>query len=139
MERELKSMISEMHLGDTIFLHGAIQAQEFSNYLKSISFLVIPSRIESIPVVFSDALQMGTAVVAMPVGDLEHLIKEFKCGIVAQEVSPEALGLAFKEALTRDNDYFREGIAKAYRQFDTKNAVHTWLNFNSPNHYQEIT
>jgi glycosyltransferase involved in cell wall biosynthesis len=138
MERELMDMISEMRLESYIYLHGAIKAQEFSNYLNSVSFLVIPSRIESIPVVFSDALQLGTPVIAMPVGDLEQIIKEFRCGILAGEVSAEALSSAIKEAALIDKAVFRENTAKAYEQFEIKNSVHTWLNFNSPNNGQEI-
>ncbi len=138
MERELKNMISEMRLERYIYFHGPIRAQEFSNYLNSVSFLVIPSRIESIPIVFSDALQSGTPVVSMPVGDLGHLIKEFRCGILADEVSVEALASAIKEALPRSKDSFRDSTSTAYKQFEIKNAVHTWWNFNLPNHGQEI-
>ena len=138
MERELKSMTSELRLEKYIYFHGPIQAQEFSNYLNSVSFLVIPSRIESIPIVFSDALQLGTPVVAMPVGDLAHLIKEFGCGILADEVSAEALASAIKEALPRSKDSFRDSTSTAYERFEIKNAVHAWLDFNSPNHGQEL-
>jgi glycosyltransferase involved in cell wall biosynthesis len=90
---------------------------------------VIPSRIESIPVVFSDALQLGTPVVSMPVGDLERIINEFRCGILAAEISPEALASALKEAAERNKDSFREGTAKAYEQFELRNAVDKWLRF----------
>jgi glycosyltransferase involved in cell wall biosynthesis len=129
MENELKEMISAMQLKECIDLNGPIQAQEFSNHLDSVSFLVIPSRIESIPVVFSDALQMGTPVVSMPVGDLEPLIRKFECGIVAEEVSAEALAAAIEEAVKKDKAFFRDGTAQAYRQFELKNTVARWLSF----------
>jgi len=137
LEETLREMISEMRLERYIYLHGTIEAQEFSNYLNSVSFLVIPSRIESIPVVFSDALQLGTPVVAMPVGDLERVIKEFRCGILAAEVTAEALASAIKEALPMGKDFFKENTAKAYEQFEIRSAVNKWLNFNSPKHGQE--
>ncbi|SPP99935.1 putative Glycosyl transferase group 1 [Candidatus Sulfobium mesophilum] len=136
MEIKLKSMISTMQLEKCIYLHGSIQAGEFSNYLDSASFLVIPSRIESIPVVFSDAIQMGTPVVSMPVGDLGQIIKEFRCGIVAREVSAEALAAALKEASHMDKDSYRDGIAKAYTEFDIGGAVKKWLNLNSGNYVE---
>ena len=44
-------------------------------------WLVIPSRIESIPVVFSDAMKLGRPVLATPVGDLPRLIAEYRCGL----------------------------------------------------------
>ena len=129
LENELKDMITAMQLEEYIDLNGPIQAQEFSNHLDSVSFLVIPSRIESIPVVFSDALQMGTPVVSMPVGDLEQLVRKFGCGIVAEEVSAEALAAAIEEALRKDRAFFREGTAQACGQFELKNTVARWLSF----------
>lgn len=134
MEGELRDMISGMRLEKYIFLNGAIQAQEFSDYLNSVSFLVIPSRIESIPVVFSDSLQIGTPVVSMPVGDLEYLIKKSGCGIVAEELSAKALARAIEEAAMKGRDSFKENTAKAYEQFEIKKAVGKWLDFNPPGH-----
>jgi glycosyltransferase involved in cell wall biosynthesis len=138
LEGKLRDMISEMRLEKYISLNGTIQAQEFSDYLNSVSFLIIPSRIESIPVVFSDSLQMGTPVVSMPVGDLGRIITGSGCGIVADGVSAEALARAIKEAAIKGRDFFKENTAKAYEQFEIKRAVDKWLDFNSPRHRQEL-
>jgi glycosyltransferase involved in cell wall biosynthesis len=132
MEGELRNLISEMQLGKYIYLHGAIQAQEFSNYLNSVSFLVIPSRIESIPVVFSDALQIGTPVIAMPVGDLKQIINKFKCGIAVESLSAEALASAIEKASVMDKDSFLENTARAYKEFEISGTVNRWLNCNCP-------
>lgn len=128
MEKELKNMISEMHLEKYIVFNGPIQAQNLSNYLESVSFLVIPSRIESIPVIFSDALQRETPVVAMPVGDLKGLIKQYNCGIVAEAVSAEALATAIKNAVLKNKDVYRKYTANAYELFELKRSVARWLN-----------
>ena len=56
-------------------IHGPIQAQEFSDMLARVSFLVIPSRIESIPVVFSDAVSSG---VPMLQRQLATLVNSFR-------------------------------------------------------------
>jgi glycosyltransferase involved in cell wall biosynthesis len=128
LENELRNKISEMQLDKYISLRGPIRAQAFANYLDSVSFLVIPSRVESIPVVFSDALQMGTPVVSMPVGDLQYMIREFNCGTVAEEVSAEALASALEKALAAGKDFFREGTIKASGKFDIRSTVDKWLN-----------
>jgi glycosyltransferase involved in cell wall biosynthesis len=130
METELKDMISEFRLNKYISLNGPIQSQEFSNYLDSVSFLVIPSRIESIPVVFSDAVQTGTPVVSNPVGDLTDLITKFNCGIIAAEVSAEALSAAIEEAVKTGEDHFREGVKNACKLFEIGSSVERWLKFN---------
>ena len=126
-KEDLEKMISELKLEKYIDLQGPIHAQDFSNYLDSVSFFVIPSRIESFPIVFSETLQSGTPVVSMPVGDLDGFIREYQCGIVAKEVTPEALAAAIQEALKHDKGDFRENIAKAYRQFDMDAAIQKWL------------
>ncbi len=127
MEKELQGMIFKAGLEKYVSLNGPVQAQELSNYLDSVSFLVIPSRIESIPVVFSDALQRGTPVVSTPVGDLRDLIGKFHCGIVADDVSAEGLASALKNAARIDKHAFRDSTAKAYVQFEIKRVVDKWL------------
>ena len=131
MEAELHSRVDELQLGRYLKLHGPIQAQELSNYLDSVSFLVIPSRIESIPVIFSDAVQMGTPVVSMPVGDLTQIIDEFGCGLVAETLSAEALAVALKKAAVMDKDNFENGTARASARFDIRESVAKWLDVNS--------
>lgn len=131
METELKDMISELSLHKYISLNGPIQSQEFSNYLESVSFLVIPSRVESIPVVFSDAVQTGTPVISTPVGDLKDLITKFNCGIIAAEVTAEALSSSIEEAVATGKDHFKEGVTNACKHFEIGNSAERWLNINS--------
>ncbi len=61
--------------------------------------LLLPSRIESIPVVFSDALAFGIPVVSMPVGDLPDLLAQGG-GWLADEVTGDAFAAAIRESLT---------------------------------------
>jgi glycosyltransferase involved in cell wall biosynthesis len=127
MESELQRMIDELKLDCYVYLNGPIQAQELSNYLDSVSFLVIPSRIESIPVVFSDAIQRGTPVVATPVGDLPQIMDEFGCGIVADNVNAEALSAALDKAMATDRVAYKHATANAYKRFDIRATVAKWL------------
>ena len=48
--------------------------------MRACDWLVIPSRIESIPLVFVDALHMGIPVVAAAVGDLDLLVTQYAVG-----------------------------------------------------------
>lgn len=99
LESSLRESIGRLNLFGIIRFNGPIQAQEFSNYLSRVDYLIISSRIESIPVVFSDALQMGVPVVATPVGDLPRLINNLRCGFVATKVEPLALAQAIESSV----------------------------------------
>lgn len=104
MKKQLKNMIKIYKLVNTITLNGPINAQTFSNYLKQVSFLVIPSRIESIPVVFSDAIQMGTPVISTPVGDLKELIEKNNLGIVAKSLNAKGIKESLERVLKKDEN-----------------------------------
>src|SRR6185437_7158624 len=62
-------------------------------------WVLIPSRIESIPVVFSDAVKLGRPVVAMPVGDLERLLLQTGAGIIAEKTTAREYCSAITKAL----------------------------------------
>lgn len=74
--------------GVPITLEGYKNQAEAQELLGWADFVLIPSRIESIPVIFSDAMQMGKPVIASPVGDLPALIGEYRVGVVAEHVAP---------------------------------------------------
>ncbi len=127
LQARLESLIKEYRLEDVIALGGPIQAREFSHALGYSSYLLIPSRIESIAVVFSDALQTGTPVVTMPVGDLRQIVTETGCGIVAERTGAAEFSRAITAALRVDSGYFSEGVSKAAGKFDIGAAVRRWL------------
>ena len=62
--------------GRPVKLDGYLDRIQASSALASADRLLLPSRVESIPVVFSDALAYGLPIVAMPVGDLPALLAD---------------------------------------------------------------
>lgn len=63
-------------------------------------WILIPSRVESIPVVFSDAMKLGRPVIASPVGDLPRLLDgPPACGVLAGGVTAGSLSHALHNAL----------------------------------------
>jgi glycosyltransferase involved in cell wall biosynthesis len=81
-------------------------------------YLLLPSRIESIPVVFSDAVQLATPVIAMPVGDLPRLYRDFDVGVLAGTATAAAFADALRVALARDASGFAAGLESAREYFD---------------------
>lgn len=81
-------------------------------------FVCIPSRIESIPVVFSDALQARKPVIATPVGDLPRLLQDGAAGVLAEASTASAFAAAIESALTRPVNADTAALVALRRQFD---------------------
>ena len=90
-------------------------------------YVVIPSRIESIPVVFSDAMQAQRPVIATPVGDIPKLITKHACGILAHEVSAAGIADAIRHALETGPGQFRQGLGSAAAAFNVQVAADDFL------------
>lgn len=80
-------------------LHGFVDKVAARAVLQRADFLLIPSRVESIPVVFSDAMKMRCPVIGNPVGDLTVLVGDGPVGVVATAVSAQAYADAIRAAL----------------------------------------
>lgn len=126
LEQRLRQMVNSLNLNDIVSVGGAINAQEFSDCLEGSSFVVIPSRIESIPVVFSDAMQRQVPVIVTPAGDLPDFIDEFKCGIAAEAITPQALCAAVIKAVQTGSENFKEGTRKACERFQISQCARAW-------------
>lgn len=99
-------------VGDYLDREGARDLLDWADYV------VIPSRIESIPVIFSDAMQMRCPVIAMPVGDLPPLLAEHRCGVLAPTVTAAGFAQALRQALTAAPADFATGLDTAASAFD---------------------
>lgn len=104
--------------GRPVELRGYLARDEAQDALLDADYLLIPSRIESIPVVFSDAMKLDCAVVAMPVGDLARLVlEEPVSGVVASEVSKKGFSAALRNALARPRSGFATGVRQNASRF----------------------
>lgn len=90
-------------------------------------YLLLPSRIESIPLIFSDAMQLQTPVVSTPVGDLPTLLDRYDAGILADDTSAGAFSTAIKAAIRRDPATCLPGIDRAAREFDLAGSVDRFI------------
>lgn len=116
--RRLQEAGRPVHIGSFLKKDLAIEA------IARADWLLIPSRIESIPVVFSDAMKLHRPVITTPVGDLSGLVRDNRCGICCDEVSAKAIADAIREAIDTPTTELRTGIASCAEKFDlTKIAL----------------
>lgn len=98
LREALERRCQESDLSGSVELAGPIGAAEFAAELAACKLLVIPSRIESIPLVLGDAVQAGRRVVATRVGDLGSLVERFGLGWVVPPEDPDLLAQALAQA-----------------------------------------
>ncbi len=127
LEGKLKEEVAKHDVADCITLNGYADLRTAAAYLRACDLLIIPSRIESIPVVFSDAVHCGIPIVGTDVGDLGSLIERYRLGAVAQPESPKSLADALHRMLPHDRAAYRDGMRQAREVFDVEKAAQQYL------------
>jgi glycosyltransferase involved in cell wall biosynthesis len=115
------------HQGRPVVLGGYLDKQEATDLIAWADYLLLPSRVESIPVIFSDAMQLATPIVTTPVGDLPRLMERFRYGIISSEISAPAYADALRSALNEPASEFQPQIEKARAEFDLAAIVSHFL------------
>ena len=109
-------------------LGGYLDKQHAAELIDWADYLIVPSRVESIPVIFSDALQQRTAMIATPVGDLPRLQERHSFGVLSKSVTADALADALRQALDRSPKEFRAGLDALASEFDLPQIVRRFMN-----------
>jgi glycosyltransferase involved in cell wall biosynthesis len=91
LEETIRARVRELGIGDRVEIHGPTGAGEVEGILRRARGLIVPSRIESIPLVLSDGLQMDLPLLVTDVGDMGTLVTRYGAGIVCR---PEVDDLA---------------------------------------------
>jgi glycosyltransferase involved in cell wall biosynthesis len=92
MERALKSQVEGAGAADRIVFMSSQPGDVVAGYMSACDCLVVPSRNESIPIVFSEALQAGLPMLVTDVGDMGELARRH--GLAAPIPAADAGALA---------------------------------------------
>ncbi|KPL00832.1 MAG: hypothetical protein AMJ91_03120 [candidate division Zixibacteria bacterium SM23_73_3] len=125
-ENKMKRLVRELKLEDEVKIVGKVSTKSVANYIKQVDCLIIPSRSDSIPLVFSEALQMGTPLIVTEVGDMGYLVKRFNLGKVVPPKDVQKLSQAIIEFACQKKDYSRN-IPKALKLLNIEKAVDDYL------------
>lgn len=104
--------------GHPVEIGGFLDKTEAEAALARADWVLLPSRIESIPVVFSDAMKSGRPVVATPVGDLPVLFAHSPFGVLAADAEASAFARALQSALALNPAACAPGIRHHAAGFD---------------------
>ena len=127
LEGTIRSKIERYNLRRNVTLYGYADPATVVAYMKACDVLVIPSRIESIPILFSDAMQVGIPVVATDVGDLGQLVRQYGVGVVVAPEDPEAMARALGAAMNGRLSVSAEAFQAAASAFEVEGIAKTYL------------
>lgn len=104
--------------GRPVVQRGYLDRKEAVKLLAWTDYVLIPSRIESIPVIFSDAMQCLCPVITTPVGDLHRLIGQYKVGITASSACADAFSNAIISGLGKNISEYANALDLTRKEFN---------------------
>jgi len=125
-EKEMRQQVRNLNLEEQIKIIGKVSTGSVANYLEQADCAVIPSRGDSIPLVFSEALQMGTPLIVTDVGDMGYLVRRYNLGKVVIPGEVNGLAQAMIEFVQENKDYSKN-IPEALKLLDIENSVNNYL------------
>ena len=128
-ETLLRSLIRQRGLEGVVTIGSYLSPGQLAGYLRAVDWMIIPSRIESVPLILSDAAQAGRCVIVSDVGDMGELVRRHQAGIVVPPEAPDDLARAILDAEARvggcagARDLARElGLDRSVERFLTEVA-----------------
>ena len=125
-EREMRKLINQFKLKGGVKIAGKVSTSLVAAYLKESDCLVIPSKGDSIPLVFSEALQIRTPLIVTDIGDMGYLVKRFNLGRVVPCGNVQKLADAMKEFIKERKDYSKN-IPEVLKILNIEKAVDDYI------------
>jgi len=128
LESLVKKQVEKLQqAGRPVRLSGFLNTQEAAELLSWADYLVIPSKIESIPVVFSDALQTNTPMAVTPVGDFPDIFDKIAPGVIAENITKNGLVKAIRILLQTSPLDYSDNMSEMLNIFDMNNIVNSLI------------
>jgi len=121
-ENNLKRLVARRRLNGAISFMGYADRRRTASFLEHCHALVVPSRIESIPVILSDAAQAGCPVVVSDVGDMRAVVTQYGNGIVVT-LSPSSLEQGILQMARKGRRDFTAGCGRMAGAFSVQASV----------------
>lgn len=124
LETDVRNAVQQLQAFDRpISVGGYLDTVGAAKLIGWTDYLALPSRVESIPVIFSDAAQMGRPLIATPVGDLPGLFHKRAFGVLASDVTVAAYADALQRALRTPASQFQTQLVAFAKEFDISDVA----------------
>ncbi|WP_229774159.1 glycosyltransferase [Halocalculus aciditolerans] len=115
-ERErLQDLVERRDLTDTVDFHGELDHRTVLKMIRDSNLLIHPSKRETGPRTVQEAQQIGTPVIATPVGKTPELISHMKNGLLTRD-DPENIAENINYALNNQRE-MREMAIEGQKSF----------------------
>ena len=104
--------------------------KKISSILNNSDWLIIPSRSDSIPLVFSESMKHNLPVITSDLPDLKYLVNKFKIGYVFEKENTQSLKKIIEATLAGRSNHkeFKKNTKKAAEIFDLKKTSDKLIN-----------
>lgn len=127
MEPWARAFVTRQGLTDKITLTGNVPDEQLSSIYASSDCVVIPSRSESIPLVFSESLAYNKELIVTDVGDMGMLGRQYEAAWVVPSENPVALKEAMEERVRSLDKGNEEKKRELMRLFNVDASVERFL------------
>lgn len=128
LEDEIRLSATKESIKGQVMIHGYAPPETYFSALSDCDAVIVPSRIESIPVVLSDIMQMKKPVIVTDTGDMGTLLRKHSAGLVVPPSDPEALCRAMLDMESSSISQYDAGIDDLSKLFDIRRSASQWLN-----------
>jgi glycosyltransferase involved in cell wall biosynthesis len=103
--QELQNRIESHGLTDRVKSIGLLPREEMFRQIAKSRAVIIPTRLDSLPLTFGEAMQLKRPVIVTDIGDLRQFTEKYKVGLVVPPRSPEYLADAITTFIREKKDY----------------------------------
>lgn len=115
---ETRADVAQRGLIDRVSVPGWVGPDQVATLLSTADIIVLPSRIENLPMSVIEGMAAGLAVVATPVGAVPDIIIDGKTGILVEPGDATALAAALERVIV--DPALRERLGGAAREFHAR-------------------
>jgi glycosyltransferase involved in cell wall biosynthesis len=124
--KKLEKLIETSGLGRQVKSLGFLPSDGMFRSIESARAVVIPTRSDSLPLTFGEAMQLKRPVIVTDVGDLRRFTERYHVGVVVPPASPAQLAAALRRFIEENRDY-GNGFDECVRELDVDVAAERFL------------
>jgi glycosyltransferase involved in cell wall biosynthesis len=123
LREEIESLVRSLDLGERIRITGWVDTARVREEITAARAMVLPSFMESLPVVLMEAMALGRPVIASRVCGIPELVEHGRTGWLVTPGDTAGLAAAMREALLLSDDACRRMGEAAFERVGERHAI----------------